>query len=73
MLKIIILVIGALIALLCLSQESKNDGVMSLTGNDDLSLFKKKKEMGNQRILEIATAVLIVILFVCMTIYQITA
>ena len=67
-LKIAILAISVLISLLCLLQEDKNDGVMSLSGNSDLELFKKKKKEDKEKPLKIATAVLATTLFILLTV-----
>lgn len=67
MLKISILVVAVIIGLLCLLQEDKNDGVMSLSGQSEIDLFRKNKKTDTEKPLKIATAVLTVVLFALMT------
>jgi protein translocase SecG subunit len=71
MLKIIILILGVVITILSLLQEDNNDGVMSLTNVNSVSLFSKPKAREGQKWLEIATWVCTVLLFVAMIVNQV--
>ena len=71
-LDIIILIIALITTALTLLQDDKNDGVMSLSGSNNIALFEKNKTRGGQKYLEIATWILTIALFVLIGIKMVT-
>ena len=64
MLKILTLIFAGLVVVLCLLQEDKNDGILSIgSGRNNLALFKNRKARGPEKYFEIATWVCAVGLF----------
>jgi protein translocase SecG subunit len=58
MLKIILLFLAFALIILCLLQEDKTDGIMSLTsGASNIRLFQSQKERGAEKTIAIATAI----------------
>ena len=57
MVKIILFILAVIIVILCLLQEDKTDGIMSLTSGSNLKLFQTTKSRGTEKIISIATAV----------------
>ena len=57
MVKICLLILACAIIVLCLIQEDKTDGIMSLTSGSNLKLFQTANSRGTDKVISIATAV----------------
>lgn len=57
MINIILIILASALVILCLLQESKNDGILSLTSSTSLKLFQQNKSRGMDKQLSIATAI----------------
>ena len=63
MIKILILILSSIAILLCLLQEDRSEGILSLTVK---TATKKTVKTEVEKLLTISTVIVVVCLFVCM-------